>query len=103
MSSCRLPICAFTLLAAITGAGNGRVSAQTANPVDNQPNPYQAIDNYFKLPDGRTWGAVSAVEIDKDGTSLWVAERCGGNSNCMARPSVDPVLLFDRTGKLVRS
>jgi len=46
-------------------------------PTNNLPNPYQTIENYFKMPEGRTWGATSAVEIDRDGRSIWVAERCG--------------------------
>src|SRR2546428_7485587 len=43
------------------------------------PNPYQTIVGWAKLPDGRTWGSTSAVEIDKDGKSIWVAERCGAD------------------------
>src|SRR5437899_11567487 len=76
-------------------------------PVNDRPNPYQTIENYFKLPEGRTWGSTSAVEIDKDGRSVWVAERCGVNS--CADPAtgkmspLDPVLKFDSSGKLVKS
>jgi len=76
-------------------------------PVNDRPNPYQTIENYFKLPQGRTWGSTSAVEIDKDGRSVWVAERCGVNS--CADPAtgkmspLDPVLKFDASGKLVKS
>src|SRR5918996_1700824 len=66
-----------------------------------QPNPYRTIEGWAKMPEGRTWGATSAVEIDKDGTSIWVAERCGANS-CLN--SELPVMLkFDETGKLVTS
>ena len=55
--------------------------AQMANaPINDAPNPYQTIENYFKLPAGRAWGSTSAVDIDKDGRSIWVAERCGANS-----------------------
>jgi 6-bladed beta-propeller protein len=78
------------------------VFAQT--PANNDlPNPYRTVENHFKLPAGRMWGAISAVDIDKDGRSVWIAERCGGNSGCPTNPSVDPVLLFDSSGKLVRS
>ncbi len=76
-------------------------------PVNDRPNPYQTIENYFKLPEGRTWGSTSAVDIDKDGRSIWVAERCGANS--CADPAtgrmspLDPVLKFDASGKLVKS
>ena len=65
------------------------------------PNPYRTVENYFKLPAGRTWGSTCAVEIDKDGTSIWVGERCGGNS-CLDS-NLDPILKFDATGKLVKS
>jgi len=70
-------------------------------PTNNLPNPYQTIENYFKMPEGRTWGATSAVEIDRDGRSIWVAERCGANS-CL--DSILPIILqFDASGKLLRS
>jgi sugar lactone lactonase YvrE len=78
-----------------------------AGPVNERPNPYQTIENQFKLPEGRAWGSTSAVEIDKDGRSIWVAERCGVNS--CADPAtgkmspLDPVLKFDASGKLVKS
>lgn len=53
------------------------------------------------MPDGRTWGATSAVDIDKDGRSIWVAERCGANS-CL-NSDLPAVLKFDPSGKLVAS
>src|SRR4051812_44182668 len=46
-------------------------------PVNDLPNPYQTVEGWAKLPEGRTWGSTSAVDIDRDGTSVWVAERCG--------------------------
>ena len=58
---------------AIGGLG----SAQTSAPTNDLPNPYRAIENWAKLPEGRTWGSTSGVDIDPDGTSVWVAERCG--------------------------
>jgi sugar lactone lactonase YvrE len=83
------------------------VSTQSdVKPTNDAPNPYQSIENYFKLPEGRTWGSTSAVEIDKDGKSIWVAERCGANSCLDANgqiKTIPTVLKFDSTGKLVRS
>ena len=49
----------------------------TVPPSNDAPNPYQTIEGYFKMPEGRTWGSTSAVDIDRDGKSIWVAERCG--------------------------
>ncbi|MSO36232.1 MAG: hypothetical protein EXQ54_07360 [Acidobacteria bacterium] len=76
-------------------------------PVNDLPNPYNTIEGYAKLPEGRTWGSTSAVEIDKDGKSFWVAERCQLNS-CWdrAKGEISPlqtVFKFDSTGKLVTS
>ncbi len=83
-------------------------SAQDAGqPTNNAPNSYNTVKDYFKLPEGRTWGSTSAVEIDKDGKSIWVAERCGQNS-CLDRATgkmsdLPVVLKYDASGKLVKS
>jgi DNA-binding beta-propeller fold protein YncE len=76
-------------------------AAQAQAPVNDKPNPYQTIEGWAKMPEGRTWGSTSAVDIDKDGTSIWVAERCGAN-NCVGS-TLDPILKFDKDGKLVKS
>jgi len=89
-------------------AFSGHAAAQSASkPTNDAPNPYTTVSDYFKLPAGRTWGSTSAVEVDKDGKSIWVAERCGANS-CLDRAtgkmSGDAVVLkFDASGKLVKS
>ena len=92
----RLLIC----LAMITACGF-RASAQSDAPPNSQPNPYRTVENWFKMPEGRTWGSTSAVEIDRDGRSIWVAERCGANS--CAASNLPSVLKFDASGKLVKS
>src|SRR5476649_2029709 len=71
----------------------------TMAPLNSLPNPYQTVAGWAKLPDGRTWGSTSAVAIDNDGQSIWVAERCGANS--CAGSTLDPVLKFDPQGNLV--
>jgi sugar lactone lactonase YvrE len=70
-------------------------------PTNSAPNPYQTVTDWAKLPEGRTWGSTSAVEIDKDGKSIWVGERCGANS-CQDS-MLDPILHFDQNGKLIKS
>jgi DNA-binding beta-propeller fold protein YncE len=70
-------------------------------PTNDLPNPYQTIEHHFKMPAGRTWGATSAVEVDKDGKTIWVGERCGANT-CNGSP-LDPILKFDASGKLLKS
>ena len=88
----------LSLLMLVTLAASA--AAQTA-PVNDKPNPYQTIEGWAKMPAGRTWGSTSAVDIDKDGTHIWVAERCGANS--CAGSALDPILKFDANGNLVKS
>src|SRR5580765_7158502 len=78
-----------------------RAQGNVSQPTNNLPNPYRTIANYFQLPSGREWGSTSAVEIDKDGRSIWVAERCGANS--CAGSNLPSILKFDASGKLVKS
>jgi sugar lactone lactonase YvrE len=65
------------------------------------PNPYRAQDTWGTLPAGRTWGATSAAWPSSDGRRMWVGERCGANS-CTGS-MLDPILLFDSDGKLIRT
>jgi DNA-binding beta-propeller fold protein YncE len=78
-----------------------RTQAQTVAPINALPNPFRSVENWAKLPDGRTWGSSAGVAIDPDGTSVWVAERCGANS--CAGSSLPPILKFDASGKLVKA
>jgi sugar lactone lactonase YvrE len=73
----------------------------TAKPNNDFPNPYSTVEGWAKLPEGRTWGSTSAVAIDKDGTSIWVFERCGQNT--CATSNLPAILKFDSSGKLVQS
>lgn len=75
--------------------------APAPQPTNNAPNTYETIAGWAKMPEGRTWGSTSGVGIDKDGVSLWVAERCGANS-CVGS-NLPSILKFDGTGKLVKS
>lgn len=66
-----------------------------------QDNPYRAVPDWAQLPSGRTWGATSAVDVDPDGRSIWVAERCGANS-CVSS-DLPAVVKLDPSGKAVKS
>ncbi|MEX2467457.1 MAG: peptidyl-alpha-hydroxyglycine alpha-amidating lyase family protein [Gemmatimonadota bacterium] len=63
-------------------------------------NPYRPDYTWGDLPDGRSWGSVSAMYPSPEG-DLWVAERCGQNT-CVGS-DVDPVLLLDTDGNVLRS
>lgn len=91
-------VVAFTVLAVSAAVAYTQGNVQ---PVNDLPNPYQTIEGWARMPEGRTWGATSAVEIAPDGRSIWVAERCGANT--CAGSNLPAVLKFDETGKLVRS
>ena len=91
----------------------------SVTPTNDAPNQYNTIEGWAKLPEGREWGSTSAVDIDKDGKSVWVAERCGTRPNpnggapqatnsCwdaakQEMSKFDPILKFDKDGKLVKS
>ncbi|MSO30483.1 MAG: hypothetical protein EXQ48_05985 [Acidobacteria bacterium] len=66
-----------------------------------QQTPYQTIENHFTLPEGRKIGSTAGITIDRDGSSVWVFERCGAQ-NCLGS-HVAPVLKFDAAGKLLKS
>jgi sugar lactone lactonase YvrE len=87
-----------TSVALLTLAGG--LGAQTVAPTNDLPNPYRTVAGWAVLPEGRTWGSTSAVDVAPDGMSIWVAERCTANS--CAGSALDPVLQFDANGKLVR-
>ena len=89
----------LTATAALALAGNAGAQANAPRPTNDLPNPYATIATWARLPEGRTWGSTSAVDIDRDGTSIWIAERCSTNS--CASSMLDPVLKFDSTGALV--
>src|SRR6188474_2330437 len=84
-----------------------RLTAQTTEPTNSAPNPYKTVEQPLTMPEGRMWGSTSAVEIDRDGRSIWVGERCGANS-CLDRATgqmsnLPSILKFDASGKLVAS
>ena len=102
-----------SIVLAVVALNGDRASTQTINPTNSAPNPYRAIYDWGKLPEGRTWGSTSGVDIDRDGTSVWVAERCGafappsqmkpGQPFACDGSNLDPILKFDASGRLVKS
>lgn len=72
------------------------------------PNPYRAVENWAKLPDGRIMGAVGDIAIDPDGEHIWAIIRCDATERerfgdeCLDS-NLDPVLKFDLDGNVVES
>ncbi len=106
MPAIRAAAIGILTLAALHGA-----AAQTT-PLNDLPNPYTSIENWAQLP-SRAWGSTSGVDMDRDGQSLWVAERCSafappslvkpGSPFACDGSSFDPILKFDSAGKLVKA
>jgi hypothetical protein len=89
-------------LLALTGAAWAQAPAMPPpHDPNDYPNPYHIQEGWAKL--GRAFGGVSAVDMDPDGKSVWVFERCGkSDDGCAKDKTLDPVLEFDSSGKLVR-
>jgi sugar lactone lactonase YvrE len=93
-------VLATTAILAMISFGS-RARGQGDSQPNSAPNPYRAVDGWGKtLPEGRQWGSTNALTVDSNG-NVWVAERCGGNS--CADSTLDPILEFDSSGKLVKS
>jgi DNA-binding beta-propeller fold protein YncE len=103
---------AITVLAVLVVVAKS-ASTQTVEPTNSAPNPYHAIYDWAKMPEGRSWGSTAGVDIDPDGTSVWVFERCGafalpselkpGEPFACDGSNLAPILKFDASGKLVAS
>src|SRR5438034_1099956 len=66
-----------------------------------QHDAYQTIENWFKLPEGRKIGSTAGITVDRDGTSVWTFDRCGGQF--CAGSNLTPIMKFDESGKLFTS
>jgi sugar lactone lactonase YvrE len=83
---------------AVIAVSAGRASAEDPN---GAPNPYHVVEKWAQLPEGRVWGMAIGVDVDPDGTSLWVYDRCGAKT-CEGS-KVDPIQKFDASGKFIKS
>src|SRR5687768_15190877 len=94
-------VAAVGFVLGFTVAGSAAEAQADMKAVNDLPNPYQTVEGWAKLPDGRAWGSTSAVAVAPDGRGIWVAERCGAN-NCVGSP-LPSVYLFDANGTSTRS
>jgi hypothetical protein len=101
----RAGVALATIVSMIALSGGRALAQANAQATNSLPNTYQVVENYFKLPEGRKIGSTAAVDIGRDGRSIWIFERCGGASGgtpC-AGSSLAPILEFESSGKLVKS
>lgn len=81
--------------------GDYNISTRSKEDMD-LPNPFDRDETWLKMPKGKgKLGSTSAIDIDKDGKSIWIVRRCEQNG-CMGS-HVDPVMKFDEHGNFVRS
>jgi sugar lactone lactonase YvrE len=91
-------LCAAWFLAVTPALGQTR-DHPDADP-NAYPDPYTQVDNFLKLPPGRTMGSTSAVAVDHQG-HIWVADRCGAN-DCKGS-KLDPIMEFDANGNFIKA
>ncbi len=102
-----LVLSAWKLSAQAPAPAARATTAPDAIIANSYPNPFSTVPGFFKMPAGRKWGSTAGVDIDKDGKTVWIIDRCGGNS-CYdsaagTMSDLDPVLHFDENGKLITS
>jgi len=90
------------LAAAIGAAEQKGIIAQGSGDANIAPNPYRVDEGWAKLAEGRKWGAAVGVDIDRDGKSIWVFDRCATADDCSGS-NLAPIQKFDASGRLVAS
>jgi sugar lactone lactonase YvrE len=94
----RVSLIVGVAIVTLTSMSGDRVYAQDVDP-NAAPNPYREDVGWAKTALGRPFGSTIGVDIDRDGKSVWVYDRCGGGT-CQ-NSKIAPVMKFDPTGKLV--
>jgi sugar lactone lactonase YvrE len=72
----------------------------TADP-NAAPNPYRLDEGWAKQPTGRGFGSTIGLNVDRDGKSMWIFDRCGSN-NCEVS-NIAPLTKYDAGGHVVAS
>ncbi len=91
---------AAAVLAATFAMSQGQSRAQSAADPNSAPQTYRLDDGWAKLPPGRKWGAAVGVDIDRDGKTVWVFDRCATADNCSGS-TLNPIQHFDASGNLI--
>ncbi|HWY63101.1 MAG TPA: peptidyl-alpha-hydroxyglycine alpha-amidating lyase family protein [Rhizomicrobium sp.] len=100
----------LAILAFAAAANMARAAEAPPTPPPAQDNNafpdfgYHEVPGWATLPGGRKWGGISGIDIDRDGKSVWVFDRCEDtDGGCAVRPQDDPIIKLDQNGKLVKS
>src|SRR5262245_253095 len=90
----------MAVLASWAERAKAQTPAQGGIDPNAAPNPYREDVGWAKLPPGRKWGAAIGIDIDRDGKSIWVFDRCATADDCSGS-DLAPIQKFDASGKLV--
>src|SRR3954466_5523381 len=108
MSGRRVTAALIVLLAATVLSAQqrgGTPKTDTVTPVNTGANPYRVIRDWAQLTkEQRPWGGSNGVAVDRDGKTVWAADRCsaGTTPGCVGS-AFNPVHHFDEAGKEIRS
>jgi sugar lactone lactonase YvrE len=75
--------------------------SQPAADPNAAPNPYKEDAGWAKHGAGRNFGSTIGINVDKDGKSIWVFDRCGGNT--CENSNIDPITKYDASGTVVKT
>jgi len=96
-----LTLLAAAALVALAGShSSAQAAASPAAGPNGAPNPYRLEPGWLKMPEGRKMGQAISVDVDHDGKSVWVFDRCGG-TECTGS-MLNPIEKFDASGKFLR-
>jgi sugar lactone lactonase YvrE len=84
--------------AAAVALSNAPSYSQMNDP-NAAPNPYREDAGWGKQPIGRGFGSTIGLNVARDGKSMWIYDRCGGNTCESSR--VAPLTKYDANGNVV--
>jgi len=89
-------MCGIAVIATVAGA-----APSFAQDPNSAPNAYRLEEGWAKQPMGRGNGSTIGLNVARDGKSMWIYDRCGGNS-CEGS-KIAPLNKYDAQGRVVAS
>jgi len=93
--ACGIAIAAILAVSAVPGF------TQADNNSNTAPNPYRLDEGWAKQPAGRGHGSTIGLNVDRDGKSMWIFDRCGGQT-CEGS-NIAPLTKYDANGNIVKT
>jgi len=93
-------LCGIALAAIAMSAAPASAQTPGSDP-NSAPNAYRPDDAWAKQPMGRGFGMTITMNVDRDGKSMWVFDRCGARS--CEESKIAPLNKYDADGHVVAS